>query len=227
MKLDFIDGLKAGKKLSGRDLQMILVFVGIIVFVLVYLFVFKAFNEKNTELDSKLEERGAYLEELKGYENNIQTYRTGVQNAKINIAKNIGRLPTGFEDEDFLIWYIRADEAIGSKTTSVSFNEVDGPEEFSTYIGGAPTAVKAYRASSTASMVLNYEQFKKYLEYIYEPSSKITYVDSVALTYDSESAKLQTSFSLSKFFIEYENGAYTGEKGFDVPFGNPNPFSVK
>lgn len=227
MKLDFIEGLKEGKKMSPRDVQMIFVVVGLIIFVAVYFLVFNNYTKKNEQLDAKLTEREAYLNELKGYEGNLLTYRKTVDAAKKNIALNMSRLPVGLEDEDFLIWLIRADEAIGSDTNSVNFNSVDKPQEFSTYVGSQFKKVRGYRASVTASMTLNYQQFKKYLDYIYDPTQNYTFIDSVAVTYNSESADLSTIFNLSKYFIEYDGGAYVGEKGFNVPLGNPDPFRSK
>lgn len=227
MKLDLINGLKEGKKLSPRDLQMILIVVGLLLFVAVYFLVFNAYSDKNTELDKKIDERDAYLMELKGYESNVQVYKTSVEAAKKNIAANLARTPVGFYDEDFLLWMLRADEKIGSKLNSISFGKIDDPTEFKTYIGSAYKDVKGYRATATASMSIDYEQFKQYLEYIYAATTNFTLVNSATLTFNQESGTLSGVFSLSKYFIEYEGGVYTGEEGYDIPLGNPDPFHSK
>ncbi len=227
MKLDLIDGLKSGKKLSGRDIQMVFIFVGLIVAVLVYLLVFNNYTEKNDKLKKDIEDRNAYLSELKGYEANLPMYKASVEKSKANISANLARLPVGLENEDFLLWLIRADEKIGSDSTSVSFGEIDVPLEFSTYIGGKYIPVKGFRAPITVSMMVNYKQFKEYLKYIYDSKQNFTFVDSVALTYNSETADLTAVYGLSKFYVEYENGVYTPEPSFDIPLGNPDPFHTK
>lgn len=226
MKLDFIDGLKQGKKISPRDVQMLIIGTSLLVLVLVYLLVFNAYSDKNTALDTKIAERDSYLTTLKGYEGNVQTYKNSVEAAKKNIAKNLAKVPVGFYDEDFLLWMLRADEKIGSDLNSISFEKIDEPTEFKTYIGNSYKDVKGYRATATASLNITYEQFKQYLEYIYAPTTNFTFVNAATLTFNAEDATLSGVLSLSKYFIEYEGGVYTGEEGYDVQIGNPNPFKT-
>ena len=133
----------------------------------------------------------------------------------------------GYRAEDFLAWYVRTDEKLGTKTSSVSFSQVEPISEFSTYINDVLTPVVGYRFPTSASISMTYEQFKDYLAYIYDPGENFAYVDSVSVSFNSENALLSTVFNLSKFYIGYEGGAYVGEPEFDVNYGNDNPFRTK
>ena len=61
------------KTLSLRDVNMILVVVGLILLVATYFLVFRSFSEKNAELDTQYTERSAHRKELQGYYDNLKT----------------------------------------------------------------------------------------------------------------------------------------------------------
>lgn len=226
-KIDLKDLSIGGKKLSPRDFNYILVGIGLVALLASYFLGFTKLNEKNTALATELDTQTKYLSELKGYYDNLEKYERGTNEAKADIGQYLSRLPVGFEDEDFLLCLIKADETIGSKTSAVSFNSVEPTAEFKSYVGDKYRDVFGYRASATATMDLNYQQFKKYIEYIYDPSMDYTYIDSVSVTYNAETAKLSAVFNLSKYFIEYKDYKYVGEEGYDVALGKLNPFGSK
>lgn len=226
-KFDIKEISIGGKKLSPRDFNYILVGIGLVLVLAAYFLGFTNLNEKSTALAGELDTQTKYLAELKDYYNNLDKYERGTNEAKADIGKYLSRLPVGFENEDFLLCLIRADEAIGSKTSAVSFNSVDPVAEFNTYVGGKYEKVYGYRASATTTTELTYGQFKQYLEYIYSNTMDYTYLDSVTVTYDGESLKLSGNFDISKYFIEYDGYTYVGEPGYNVLLGKANPFGTK
>lgn len=225
-KLDF-SALKNGKKMSKRDINFILAGVAFIILIAAYMLGFQNLTTKSDELAKSLDEKEKYLVELKGYFENLATYEEGTSASKMKIKSNLDRLPVGFENEDFLLWLMHNNEKIGSSMSAVSFNAVNEVAKFNTYVDGKYKEVTGYSASGTATLSMNYSQFKDYLELIYDPTADFAYVDNAALTYNSEDGELNTILNINKFFITYDGGVYQGEEGYDVPFGTANPFGGK
>lgn len=215
------------KTLSLRDVNMILVVVGLVILVATYFLVFRSFSEKNTELDTQYTERSAHLKELQGYYDNLKTYEKGTAEGKKNISSNLSRLPRGINSEDFLVYIMDSTKAVNADLLTVNFNNSNEISKFSTVVDGKKQECTGYQMSAAFSAQMNYNQLKNYLDYIYNQSEKITFVDNFVVTYNGENSKLNTTFGLSKYFITFDGSEYIPVPVPNVAIGVSDPFRTR
>ena len=215
------------KKLSLRDVNMILVVVGLVILVATYFLVYQNFSAKNAELDSQLTEREDHLKELQGYYDNLKEYERGTSEGKVNIAANLSKLPRGIQSEDFLVYIMESTDSVNADLFSVNFNDQNQISTFSTVIDGHKKECQGYQVSASFNGQMNYAQLKSYLDYVYNQSDNITFVDSFVVTYNGENAKLNTTFALSKYFITFDGSEYIPVPVPDVAIGIDDPFHTK
>lgn len=215
------------KKLVLGNLNLVLAIVGVAILVVTYLVGYQNLSTLNTEMEAKLSERSGYLSQLKEYYSNISSYRTSVSEAKGNIAKNLSRLPCGIENEDFLLYLMEVNKSVGGYLSNISFTEPEMISEFETVVDDKTIAVSGFRTATSSASTMNYDQLKKYLAFVYDENRSLTYVDSVSVTYSGEGTKLNTVWSLSKFFIKYEESEYKPVPAPEVPIGKMDLFGTK
>lgn len=215
------------KEFSKRDINMALTALALVIAVASYLVGFQKLSEKRTTVENEYNNRSAYLSELQGYYDNLKAYQDGTAASRVSIKSNLDRLPVGFENEDFLLSMMHAMEKIGSKMSSINFNSMDNVSEFKTVIGDEYVDVQGFRASSTITATMTYDQFKTFLDNTYDKTQDVTFIDSVSVTYNAETAALNTVFNISKYFIKYEGFQYNGEESYAVTHGKTNPFGSK
>lgn len=212
------------KKLSLRDINMILVVVGLLLLVATYFLVYQNYSEKNAELDTQLTEREAHLKELQGYYDNLKTYEQGTEDGKVNISRNLDRLPLDIKSEDFLVYIMDSVNEVNGSLISVNFRDASQTAQFETVVGGKKVPVTGYQVGAGFNGIMNYTQLKNYLDYVYDETENITFIDNFSLTTDSASRKLNVTFNLSKYYITYEGGEYIPVAVPNVALGVDDPF---
>ncbi len=215
------------KTLSLRDVNMILVVVGLVILIATYFLVFRSFSEKNAELDTQYTERSAHLKELQGYYDHLKEYEKGTAEGKSNISANRARRPRGMRSEDFLVYIMDSTKAVNAELSTVNFNNSNEISRFSTVIDGKKQECTGYQMSAAFSAQMNYNQLKNYLDYIYNQSENITFVDNFVVTYNGENSVLNTTFGLSKYFITFDGSEYVPVPVPNVPIGVSDPFHTK
>ncbi len=212
------------KKLSLRDINMILVVVGLVLLVATYFLVYQNYSAKNAELDTQLTEREAHLKELQGYYDNLKTYEQGTEDGKVNISKNLARLPLDIKSEDFLVYIMDSVEEVNGSLISVNFRDAAQTAQFNTVVDGKKIPVTGYQVGAGFNGIMNYTQLKNYLDYVYDETNNVTFIDNFNLTTDAASRKLNVTFNLSKYYITYEGGEYIPVPVPDVALGVDDPF---
>ncbi len=227
----------AKKKLTWREYNLILTVLGIAIVLAAYFLGYSKYTEKNAALEEEIGTRSAYLTELNDCYNNLKTYEDGIAEAKKNIASNLSKLPVsgkdandkkqaGINDEDFLLYLMEASKAVGADLQTVDFQSSSLVAQFDCFVGDEVKNISGYRTGTTSSGVLTYNQLKDYLRYIYEKTNNTTFVDSISIAYEAETARLNSSVSLSKYYVDYENSDYTAPPVPNVPIGTGNPFGT-
>lgn len=215
------------KKLSKRDINMLLVAVAGIIVVAAYFLVFSGYREKNEALTNQISERNTILTELQGYYENLNAYEKGSQESKASTEKNLRRLPRGIATEDFLVYIMDSTNEVNAKLRSVSFETDSEISQFNCMVDNKMQAVTGYRAGASFNARMNYSQLKNYLTYIYEETDKVTFVDSFSVTFDAAESKLETNFKLSKYYITFDGAQYEPVPVPDVKIGIADPFKTK
>ena len=203
---------------------MILVVVGIVLLVATYFLVYQNYSAKNAELDTQLTEREAHLKELQGYYDNLKTYEQGTEDGKINISKNLSRLPLDIKSEDFLVYIMDSVEEVNGTLISVNFRDAAQTAQFNTVVDGKKVPVTGYQVGAGFNGIMNYTQLKNYLDYVYDETNNVTFIDNFNLTTDAASRKLNVTFNLSKYYITYDGSEYVPVPVPDVAIGVDDPF---
>lgn len=212
------------KKLTAKDINLILALVGVVVVVAVYLLVFQNFNTKNQELDAQIAEKQATYAELKECYHNLEDYQVGTEQSKKEIKNNLDRLPLGIASEDFLVYIMDSTSSVGASLTNVSFQDASELQSFSTVVDGSLVDVTGYEVGAGFNGTMTYAQLKEFLQIVYAEDSNITFIDSFSLTTNTEDAKLTVNFNLKKYYISYEGGEYIPVEMPYVSISTDNPF---
>ncbi|MBR0112186.1 MAG: hypothetical protein IJM02_00395 [Clostridia bacterium] len=224
--LNFKDLIAKAKGLPTKTKNIILLIVGIAIFLLAYTMGFQKIQEKTAVIQEEVGKQSVYVNELKGYHDNIQTYEKGIEDSKNTIDGILVTLPRGINSEDFLMYIKTMNEDLGSNLKSVHIDADSFLGEFPCIAEDKSVTIQSFRSGASFSADMTYAQFKDSLKYIYDNTNQITFVESVGLTYDSENAKLQTSFKISKYYITYDGSKYVFVPVPDVALGNSDPFGT-
>ncbi len=224
--LNFKDLVAKAKALPTKTKNIIYLVFGIFIFILVYMFGFQTLQSTNLDLQSKIDTQSKYVNELKGYYNNIQTYETGIANDKKDIDEALSTLPAGINSEDFLMYIKLMCENEGLNLVSVSFSDDSFVGEFPCVVDEKSVTLTGVHAGADFSANgCTYAELKNVLNYIYERTREVTFIDSIGIQYN-ENANLDVTFRLSKYYATYDGSEYIP---VPVPFvdqGTSNPFGA-
>ncbi len=224
--MNFKDIIAKVKGLPTKTKNILFLVVGIVILLAAYMFGFQKIQEKTLAVQEEAGKQSVYVNELKGYHSNIQTYEKGIEDSKNTIDGILVTLPRGMNSEDFLMYIKIMNEDLGTNLSSVHIDADSFIGEFPCIAEDKSVTIQSFRSGASFSANMTYAQFKDSLKYIYEKTNQITFVESVGLTYDSESAKLQTSFKISKYYITYDGSEYVFVPVPDVSLGNSDPFGT-
>lgn len=214
------------KKLSMRDINMILALAGVVIVAAVYLLVFQKFNEKNAALDATLAEKEATYQELKQYYQDKSKYITETEKSKRAINSNLSRLPLGVMSEDFLVFIMDTTDDVQANLRSVTFKDETELSSFSTIVDGQTVECIGFEVGAGFTGTMTYNGLKEYLRNIYSEDNEITYVDSFSVSASPETEDLDVTFNLCKYYISYEDGEYVPVPVPKVTMGTKNPFGT-
>lgn len=224
--MTFKDLVAKFKALPVKTKNLIFVILGIAIFLGAYMLGFQKLQEKTASVNEEIGKQSVYVAELKGYYDNIQTYEKGIADSKQIINNHLSRLPFGINNEDFLMYVKTMNEDLKTELTSITFDADSFISEFGCTVNEKNVNVNAMRAKVNFTSNMNYAQFKQMLQYIYNETNEITFIDDVSLTFDAETALLNTTTSLSKFYVTYEGAEYQPVPVPNVDTGNNDPFNT-
>ncbi len=224
--MTFKDLIAKFKALPVKTRNLIFVILGIAIFLCSYMLGYQKFQEKTAALNEEIGTQSAYVTKLKDYYNNIQTYEKGIADSKQAINENISHLPFDIKSEDFLLYVKTMNEDLNADFKSITFEPDTLIGEFGCTINDKNVNCTAMRSGVSFTSSMTYAQFKDMLQYIYNETNQITFVDTVSLNYDSENARLETNVQLSKFYITYEGAEYVPVPVADIPQGSQDPFNT-
>ena len=202
-------------KIAKRDLKLLLILAGLLVFLLLYLLVFNPLQTKIDAVETRNAQLSAQVEELEAKYLRMAEYEEGIKNSREYVDETLKSFPGDVKEEDILSYLLTMESRQGIRMQSVTFNDPELVQQFNmmTQVDGQDVAVpaNAYRATTVMTGTLNYPQAKNVINYLYE-SAKQTTLESVTLSYNAEGAKLSGSFELAKYFITFDGAEYVPER---------------
>jgi hypothetical protein len=215
--------------LSKRDIKLLFILLGAVFLLIGYFAVYSPFTAKTEAVEEETNELKPRLEELREYFENIDTYKAGIEKAKQTVQTEMKHYPTDVRPENMILYAQTLHEKFGVDVTGMSF---DDPLSILTFKGveeqGNDTQVReltAFQRSMTITCNLNYQQMKDMITYI-NTNDPRTSVDSINISYDSESGELTGDATLIQYFVTGEGDKYIAADVPNVKLGRENLFGT-
>ncbi|MCL2697067.1 MAG: hypothetical protein FWE74_03170 [Oscillospiraceae bacterium] len=225
-----LEGHGENMNISKRDIKMLLILFGIVIFVLCYFLVYLSFTEENEYLLEDIEDAEFEYSRLKAIEREVGGYRQAIKDSEEFILAAQAEFPADVHAADLIMYVVELGEQIGINTGGITFIQ---PVEIMTVQGLAEnaagglsfTAQSAYRTGINVSCNLTYGQLKDLVNYIYEESPK-TSLHSISFSFNSATGLLYGNMVVNKSFLGSHDAGYTAAQTPDMGLGLPNPFGV-
>jgi hypothetical protein len=216
--------------ISKRDIKMLLILFGIVIFVLCYFLVYLSFNEDNEFLLEDIEDAEFKLVQLREIEREVAGYREMAAESERLILAKQAEYPADVRAADLIMYVVELEENIGIETGGITFIQpvsimtVQGLTE-SENGGYTFAAQNAYRTGVNISCSLTYQQLKDLINYVYEETPKAS-VHSISLSYNSATGLLYGNMIINRSFLSSNDIEYVAAQIPDMELGLPNPFGV-
>jgi hypothetical protein len=217
-------------KVSKKDLNLILVILGIVLAAVSYFAVYNGLVERTEKLERDLSALNPRLEQLRAHESASQGYLDGMEEVKASIAERTLGFDTHMRPEDWIMYAVRMVNRTGCEVESITVNSSQrlDPVEGLTLMqdSGEYRAVVKQPIQTTADIacVFTYEQLKQIIDYIYIDSRKTSLV-SMNVTYNSSTGRLRGAATLNKLILTSPDDPYIEtDVGRRIPVGANPPF---
>ena len=214
--------------ISKHDQKFILILLSLLVLFLSYFSVSKSLHGKEAAVQTELDALAPQYQELRSYYDNLTSYKQQATEMADSVNQSMSEFPSDVRSEDMVMYSTELAEKVGITVDSIS---MDSPEVVSQFtipkMTGDSIETVPYTVISvkfTVSCGLNYQQLKSLISYVYDNSKKTT-LDSLVISYDSETGNLLGNVTLNKYFILSSDYIYTPTgtpsvtKGITDPFG--------
>ena len=216
-------------KIAKRDLKLLLILAGLLVFLLMYLLVFNPLQTKISDVKAENAQLSAQVEDLEAKYLRMAEYEDGIKASREFVRETLKSFPGDVKEEDILSYLLTMEARQGIRMESVTFIKPELVQQLNmmTQVDGQDVAVpaNAYRATTVMTGTLNYPQAKNVINYLYD-SDKQTTLERVTLTYNSETGKLAGTFELSKYLINFDGAEYVPERVPVVDLGLKDLFGT-
>ena len=202
-------------KLEKRDLKLLLILAGLVIFLLLYLLVFNPAQTRLQEIEARSSQLTAQVQELETQYLHMADYEAGIDAGRKNVRELLESFPGDVKEEDILSYLLTMEAKEGIHMESVTFNPPEIVQSFPAVLeqSGQDVAaeVEACRASPVMTGTLTYPQAKNVIDYFYA-SPRQTTLENATLTYNAESGQLTGTFQLAKYFIRWDGAEYIPER---------------
>lgn len=209
-------------KIAKRDLKLLLILAGLLVFLLLYMLVYKPSQTRIDEVESQNSELAAQVADLEAKYMRMAEYETGIEASRENVGDILEYFPGDVKEEDILSYLLTMEARQEIRIESVTFNPPELVQEFSAMMEkdgkDVPVQTSAYRVSTVMTGSLNYPQAKSVIDYLYA-TAKQTTLENVTLTYNAESGQLTGTFQLAKYYVNWDGAEYVPERVPTVDIG--------
>ncbi len=207
-----------------NSIKLLLYLGGLLGFVYLYFVVYNGIQVEIQETQTSIEEKQPERDRLEELYLNLSTYEDGIAIASAYINSELTNYPSYVSFEDFALWFLSWGNALPIDFNSITISNSTTTAEFPSYVDDMKVDMAAQRITgSTGGISLSYDQLKESLDDIYEYGSR-TSLDTVNIAYDAETGGLLCDYSVSKYFVSYQEAPYDPLPLPRGVFGLPNPF---
>jgi hypothetical protein len=216
--------------ISKKDLNLLLILLGLILLAVSYFVVYSHFSERTKSLEAELNGLRPQLNELRDHESNLGYYKNSVETYQQQLLERQDGFDRHVRTEDWIMYVVGLMEGTGVTVDSISVSAARHLRAL-TGVAQAPDSeeyiykeMEARQTSVDISTAFSYAQLKDMVNFIYN-RSKTTALDTISITYNSMTGNLRGSATLNKIFLTSPDAPYE-ETIIDrqIPIGNRNPF---
>ena len=217
--------------ISKRDMRLLLILFGIVVFILCYFVIYDGKTRENDLLIIEISGLQNEVLKLRAVQDAVDEYNVLIAEAKEQILEAQAHYPASVLAEDLIMYMVELEKNVGISSGGISFIQpaVIMPVQALVPVDeiGEKFVLKqqnAYRVGLSVNFNLSYRQLKDLVKYVYEQSEK-TSIGSVSVSFNSATGLLQGVMVINKVFIHTD--AETEPLQFpEIDTGNPNPFGT-
>jgi hypothetical protein len=223
------------KKITKKEINLLLVVLGIGLLVVSYMFVYSGYNERAESLHSEINRLRPELNDLQAKEAERGRYEAGIINARETLLTKQEEYDVQVLPEDWIMYIVELMKeytlwsvdnlAMSVPQSLTTLYTLERGEEEGQYI---TTEKEAMITTAEISCLLSYEQLKRFVTYVYNSSNK-TSLTSLSVTFDSQTRQLRGIASLSKCFLTVPGSKAINQWEEELAFINPgarNPFGT-
>lgn len=198
-------------KVSKRDSQILIGFLGVLVAALSYFFVYTKYQEKTETLIHDNATLTAEVQRLEGLSLQKEKFLEDTKSYNEAVEKISAKYDAGLITEDRIMFIHNMEQNIGRESVFVNF--VNLPE-YALVTGypetsGKDNGVQLYKATTDFGFsATSYDGLKQMLRYIGSSTGRKNF-ESISIGFDSETGNLSGSVLLNLFFMTNTNQVYT------------------
>jgi hypothetical protein len=216
--------------LSKRDVKLLLILLGILLFIAVYVFVYLRVNDKTGAMEAETAALQPRLTELRGYFDSLSVYEAGIGEGKTLLGEKLKGYPNDVRAEDGVMYAVELENNAGLDITNAAFGEPNLVMELRGILddghgGYTPAPFSAYRRTFAYSCELSYRELKEAVAHIRD-TAMCTRLNNVSVSYNSETGELIGSIAVDKYFITGADGDYHETVVPDMPLGTDDIFGT-
>ncbi len=206
-------------RIPKKAKRLLLYVGGLALVAVVYVFVFQNMQLKNQELDTTVSHLRTEQSQLLEMKNAQKEHEQDMQSMNAEIEDMLVKFPQDNMEEDALAFANSLEEKTGVEIDDVYFagKNLVNKGENSGYV--------LYADPVEYNFTGGYMEMKKLAAAITGASAKKN-IESIILTYDSETGKLRGTMTINQFSLNGEGQEYQPSDISGVNVGNKNPFAT-
>ena len=193
--------------MSKKSLKFALMFLGVLVFIGLYILVYMDYTSKTEALDADIAKLTTRLGTLTTYSSNLPKYTSGIAQTKSMIGEALDKYTSSERPEDFIMLATDLEKNVGLTVTGMTFGESPAIYTINGVKDGkdskapvSPIPLTCFKTSATLSATMKYAQLKQTLDSI-SAQKDVTKLNVLTMTYDSSTGLIAGTFSLDKYYI--------------------------
>lgn len=202
-------------KLAKRDVKLLLVLAGLLIFLAAYLLVFNPFQERTAAVKARISELQPQVQALEEDYLRLPEYEDGIKTSRAKVEDLLKAFPGDVKEEDVLSYLLTMEAREKIRMESVTFLDPELVRQFDAVVEkdgqDVPEAMNVYRSSTVMTGTMSYPQAKSVIDYFYD-SPKQTNLENAALTFNAETGLLTGTFQLAKYFVTWDGAEYKPER---------------
>ncbi len=216
--------------ISKRDVKLLFILFGLLIFVGVYVGVYNKFDSQTVQLQADIADLQLRVEQLQGYYENLDFYEEGIVNSKKEIQKKLDEYPNDVRAEDGIMYADRLEKEVGITISSAMFSEPETVMELRGILenetgGYQVTNFNALYMAVDYTCTLNYQQLKNMIYYV-NHTKNLTKLNTVNISYDATTGELAGNVAVDKYFIRGADENYYPTEVPSMQMGTKNIFGT-